>query len=134
LFQVKLSHPCLIRSDGSAFNSYAAFLDGIGSINGHLVIGIVTMLDAKIEIFDVYIKVGENEFVFDKLPDYAGHFIAIEFYHRVRHFDLLKHDIFILMINFQMLTASFWTAAKLHYYYELLFLLSVQENKSHTTS
>jgi len=49
LLEAELLHPRLVRGDGRAFDADAALLDGVGSVDGHLVFGSVAVLDGKIE-------------------------------------------------------------------------------------
>jgi hypothetical protein len=55
LFKFEFFNSCLIRSDGGTFDSYFTLLDGIGSIDGNLIVSGISMFHTKIEIFDVKI-------------------------------------------------------------------------------
>ena len=52
---------------------------------------LVAVFYAEVIIFDVNIQVGKYQFIFYKLPDDAGHFIAVQLYNRVGYFNLLCH-------------------------------------------
>eukprot|EP00128_Syssomonas_multiformis_P005792 Colp12_sorted_trinity150504_noHs@29020 len=71
-------HSGLIRSDGGALDANVVLLDGFSGLNSDLVISLVTVLDAEIEVLNIKINEGEDEFLFDELPDDAGHLVAIE--------------------------------------------------------
>src|SRR6185312_1377789 len=87
VFQTKFFYPCFIGCDGSAFNSHTVFLNRIRCIYGYLVISSIAMLNAKVKIFYIYIHIRKYELVFNKFPDYACHFIAINFYYRIGYFN-----------------------------------------------
>jgi len=53
----------LIRGDGGALNTNVVLLDGLGSINGNLVICLITVFHAKIEVLNVNVQVREDELV-----------------------------------------------------------------------
>ena len=88
LFEVELFYARLIRCNGCTLNAHTVLLDGIGGIHSYLVVGRIAVFNAEIEIFNIYVQVGENQFVFNELPDDPGHFIAIQFHHRIGYFDL----------------------------------------------
>ncbi len=77
LLQSELLHPRLIGSDGGALNPYSVLQNSMGGIHGHLVSGGIAVLYAQIKIFQVDVKVGEDQFLFDELPDNARHFVAV---------------------------------------------------------
>ncbi len=91
LFKVKFFYSCFVRCDGCAFNTDTMFFYGKGSIHSDLVIGGIAVFNTEIIIFDLYIYIGEDQFILDKLPDNSCHFVAIEFYNRICDFDLLCH-------------------------------------------
>ena len=91
LFQLKFFHPLFIGGNGGTFYTYAKFFNSIGSVNSHLVIGLVAVFYAQVIIFNIQFQVGENKFFLDKLPDNPCHFIAIQFYYRVGHFYFCCH-------------------------------------------
>lgn len=45
-FKIEFLHSCLIRSNGSAFDAYLAFFDGLGSFKGNFILSGISMLDA----------------------------------------------------------------------------------------
>mgnify|MGYP000272852910 CR=1 FL=1 len=55
---------------------------GRDCINSYLIIGFIAVFHTKVIILDIYFEIWENQFVFDKLPDNPGHFIAIQLHHR----------------------------------------------------
>ena len=78
LLQAEFGDARLIRGDGRAFHADAILLDGIGGIDGHLVVGLVAVLDAQVVVFQVHIQVGEDELLLDEPPDDAGHLVSVE--------------------------------------------------------
>ena len=80
--------PFFIRRDCRAFHADAVFLDGIRAVDSDLVVGLVSLLDAKVVIFQVYVQIGEDQLVFDFLPDDTGHLVAVDLDDRGLHFDL----------------------------------------------
>lgn len=91
----------LIRGDRGTLNTDIVLLDGFGSINGNLIVGLqvqqwcimsmacrcdmsmmiaysVTVLNAKVVVLDVKIQVWEDELFLDELPNDSGHLITIE--------------------------------------------------------
>ena len=70
--------PGFVRGDGGALHAHVFSLDGVGGIDGHLVIGGVPVLDAQIVVFQVDVEIGENQTILDILPDHAGHFVSVE--------------------------------------------------------
>jgi hypothetical protein len=61
LLQAEFLNTSLIRGDGGALNTNVVLLDGLGSINGNLIIRLVTVFHAKIEVLNVNIQVREDE-------------------------------------------------------------------------
>lgn len=53
VFKVEFFDSGFIRSDGSAFYTNFAFFDCIGSIDGDLVVGGISVLNTKIKVFDI---------------------------------------------------------------------------------
>ncbi len=79
LLQAKFLHPCLIGGDGGAFHAHAVPAYGFGGFHRHAVIGLVTMADAKVIIFQVDIQIRQDQPFADEVPDNAGHLVAVHF-------------------------------------------------------
>jgi len=45
------------------------------------------MLDSQIEVLDVDVQEGQDEFILDGFPDYSGHFISVELSYRLSDLD-----------------------------------------------
>ncbi|CDX59859.1 NADP-dependent isocitrate dehydrogenase (modular protein) [Mesorhizobium plurifarium] len=88
LLQLEFLDARLVGGDGRAFHADAPFLDGVGRVDRHLVVGGVAVLDAEVVIFKLQVEIGVDQLVLDELPDDAGHLVAVEFDDRVRHLDL----------------------------------------------
>ena len=91
LLKIKFFYTCFIRCNGCTFNTYTILFYCIGSINSYLVIGFITIFNTEIIIFNINIQIRKNQFVFNKFPDDACHFIAIQFYNRICYFNFLAH-------------------------------------------
>ncbi len=87
LLEVEFLHPRLVRRDGGAFDADAVLLDGVGGVDGDLVVGLVAVFHAEVEVLQVDVEVGQDQLVLDELPDDAGHLVAVEFDDGVRHLD-----------------------------------------------
>ena len=55
-------------------------LDGVGGVDGDLVVGGVAVLDTQVVVLQVHVEVGQDQGVFDQLPDDPGHLVAVELY------------------------------------------------------
>lgn len=65
LFEFELLNSGLIRSDGCTLDSDFTLFDSLSSIDGHLIVGLVAVLNSEIEVLDGEIKEREDEFIFD---------------------------------------------------------------------
>jgi hypothetical protein len=54
-------------------------LDRLGGLDGDLVVGGITMLDAEVVVVLVDIEVRQDELLLDHLPDDPSHLVAVEF-------------------------------------------------------
>ena len=85
--ETEFFNPIFIGSDRCAFDANAMFGYGVCSIDRDLVIGFIAFFNGKVIISEIDIQIGMNEFIFDKLPDDAGHLIAIKLDNRICYFD-----------------------------------------------
>jgi hypothetical protein len=99
LLQVEFFDTSLIRSDGGALNADVVLLDGFGSFNGNVVVGLITIFHTKVEVFNINVQVGEDELLLDKFPNYSGHFVAIKIDYWVIDFNLLEGHFIIVYFN-----------------------------------
>ncbi|CAB5002031.1 unannotated protein [freshwater metagenome] len=88
LLQAELFDPRLVWRDGCALHAHAVFFDGVGSINGDLILGCIAGLNRKVEVLQLNIKVRKDELLLDEVPDDASHLVSVEFYDWVLHLDL----------------------------------------------
>jgi len=51
--ELELLHSFFIRSNSSAFDSYFVLLYSVGSINGNLVVSLISVFHTQVEVFDV---------------------------------------------------------------------------------
>ena len=61
------------------------------SIYGDLIISCVSMLNAKIKVFNRKIQKGEDQFLLDGFPYDSGHLISVHFYDRIGNLYLWLH-------------------------------------------
>ena len=90
LFEVELFDSGLIGSDGGTLDTNFALFDGVGGIDGDLIVGGISVFDTEIEVLDVEIEEGVDEFVLDGGPDDSGHLITIELSDWVFDFNFFK--------------------------------------------
>ena len=64
------------------------FLMALAASIGDLVVGLVALLDAEIEIFQIDVEIGQDQLVLDELPDDARHLVAVELDDGGLHLDL----------------------------------------------
>src|ERR1700733_15921128 len=75
--QVELFYPRLVGGDGGAFDADAVELDRLSGLDGDLIVGLVALVDAEIEIFEIDLEAGVNKLVLDQLPNDPGHLVAV---------------------------------------------------------
>ncbi len=57
LLKFELLNSLLIGGDGSALDSYLVELDGVSSINSHLIVGLVSVLNSQVVVFDIKVEI-----------------------------------------------------------------------------
>lgn len=87
-----------IGSNGGTLDTNIVLLDGLGSLDGHLIVRLVhsklfhvlhllvspkspylvTVGNAEVVVFDINVKVRQNKLVLDDLPDDSGHFVTVQ--------------------------------------------------------
>ncbi len=60
LFQAKLLHTGFVGRHGGTFDGYAVLFDGVGGVDGCLIIGLVAVFDSQVVILDVYLDVKQE--------------------------------------------------------------------------
>lgn len=88
LLEVELFHTGLVRRDGGTLDANRVLLDGLGGIEGDLILGLIAILESQIVVLEVDVQVREDELVLDVLPDDAGHLIAVQLDDGVLDLDL----------------------------------------------
>ncbi|CAB4905343.1 unannotated protein [freshwater metagenome] len=88
LLQAEFFDPSLIRGDGCALHAHAVFFDGVGGVNGDLILGGIAGLNREVEVLQLNIKIRKDELLFDEVPDDSRHLVSVEFYDWVLHLDL----------------------------------------------
>ena len=61
LLQVELLDTGLIGGDGGTLDTNTILLNGLGGINGNLVVGLITVLNTQIVVLEINIKVRQNQ-------------------------------------------------------------------------
>jgi hypothetical protein len=61
LLELELLHTLLIWSDGRALDTNRVLLDSLGSIDGDLIVGLVTVWQAEIVVLEVDVEVWVDE-------------------------------------------------------------------------
>lgn len=67
LLQLELLNASLIRSDCGALNSDVILLDGVGTVDGHLIVGLIPVFDAQVEGFQFDVEEGQNQLFLDTI-------------------------------------------------------------------
>src|SRR6185437_1410660 len=88
LLQLELLDARLVGRDRRAFHADAVLLDGVRRVDRHLVVGLVAVLDPKVEILQVHVEIGEDQLVLDETPDDARHLVPVQLDDGVLHLDL----------------------------------------------
>jgi hypothetical protein len=88
LLELELLDALLVRGDGGALDADAVFLDGLGGVQGDLVVGLVAVGQAQVVVLEVDVQVRVDELVLDVLPDDAGHLVAVQLDDGVLDLDL----------------------------------------------
>ena len=57
MFELELLNSLLIWSDGSALDSNLTSSDGVGSIDGHLIVGGVSVLNGEVEVLGIKVNI-----------------------------------------------------------------------------
>src|SRR5690606_33601492 len=97
LLEAELLHARLVGRDRGAFHAHTVLLDGICRVDGDLVVRLVALLNAQVEIFEVDIEIGVDQFFLDELPDDARHLVPVEFDDGIVHLDL-RHEMNLVRI------------------------------------
>ena len=77
LAQAVLSHALRIWRDRGTFYGNAVFLGRIACVPGNLVLSLFAFRQPEIVVLRLQIYKRKNQFVFDHLPENAGHFVAV---------------------------------------------------------
>ena len=88
LLQAELGHARLVRRDRGALHADAVLLDGVGSVDRHLVIGGVAVLHAQVIVVQLDVHEREDQLVLDPLPDDPGHLVAVDVHDGIGDLDL----------------------------------------------
>lgn len=91
LLELKFFNTRLVGRDGGAFDTNRVLLDRLGSINGNLIVCLVTVLEAQIVVLEIDVEVGEDELLLDIFPDNPGHLVPVQLDDGILDLDLLRH-------------------------------------------
>lgn len=89
MLELEFLDSSLIRGDSGTLNSYFVLFDSVSSINGDLVVGLISVFHAQVKILDVNIKEGQDQLFLYIIPNNSSHLITIHFDNRVLYLDLL---------------------------------------------
>jgi len=76
LLEIELLDTRFIGSDRGALDTNVVLLDRLSSLDGHAVLGLVTVRQTQVEVLDVNVEVGQHKLLLDVVPDDSGHFIT----------------------------------------------------------
>jgi hypothetical protein len=88
LLQAELRDPRFVGGDGGALDAHTVLLDRVRRIDGHLIAGLIAILDRQVVVLQLHVEVRQDELVADLLPNDPGHLVAVELDDRVRYLDL----------------------------------------------
>eukprot|EP00128_Syssomonas_multiformis_P014375 Colp12_sorted_trinity150504_noHs@5349 len=83
LLKLELLNSVLIRSDGGTLDADLVLSNSVGGINGNLIVGGITVGEAKIEVESLHVHIGVDELILNPCPDNSGHLITIKVNNRV---------------------------------------------------
>ena len=92
-------HALLIGRYRCAFYRDAVFKSGVGRIDGDLVFCGVPVEKAEVVVFCFEFNVGQDELVFNELPDYPCHFVPVHLDERGSHFNLFHFSFSGLILS-----------------------------------
>ena len=87
--EVEFDHTFFVGGDGGALDGHVVLQSGVGAVDGDLVVGLVAVLHAQVVVEALHVQVGEDQLVFDHLPDDTGHLVAVHFDHWFVNLDSL---------------------------------------------
>jgi hypothetical protein len=76
--EAKFFNTASIGSDGGALDSALGALHGLGTVDGNLVVGLITVLNREVVVLGGNFNVGVDVLILDPLPDDLGHLITID--------------------------------------------------------
>lgn len=88
LLEAKLLDTSLVGCDGSALDTHLVLFDGLGSLDGDLVVGSITVLHTEVVVLELDIQEGKNEVLANLVPDDTRHLVTVELNDRVGDLDL----------------------------------------------
>jgi hypothetical protein len=63
-------------TDGSALDTDIVLFNSICAVDGDLIVGFITVLDTQVKRLQLDVKERQDEFVFNRVPNDASHFIT----------------------------------------------------------
>jgi len=85
LVELVLVHALVVRSDRGALHGYAILLVGVGSVDRHLVVGLVAIGKTEVVVLALEVNERKDQLVLDHLPQNSGHLITVHLNDRGGH-------------------------------------------------
>jgi hypothetical protein len=79
VLQFEFFNACFVGRNGGALDGHTVLFGRVGRIDRDLIVSLIALFDAEVIIFEVNIKIRQDQLFANPLPDDAGHLIAVHF-------------------------------------------------------
>ena len=93
-FQIVFRHAGCVWSDRCTFYSHAVFFVCQCTVNGNLVVRLISVLQSQIIVFGFQVDIREQKLILDHFPEDTGHLVSVHFNQWCCHFDFV-HDVLL---------------------------------------